>query len=144
MTEITPPESVHALDLEALRSPRVTFWSVWEGGELLGCGALKELGPTSGEIKSMHTANVHRRKGVGSKLLDHILKEAMLRGYDPINLETGATPQFANARAFYERHGFAYRDSFGDYGDDPNSAFMTKRLQSPDASLRLQTDGPPR
>jgi putative acetyltransferase len=128
MYEITPPESVHALDLEALRSPDITFWAAWEGNELLGCGALKELDSRSGEIKSMRTANVHRRKGVASKILEHIIQEAKRRGYDCLNLETGSFPEFAPARALYTRYGFEYRGPFADYIDDPNSVFMTKKL----------------
>ncbi|AUB38856.1 yedL, putative acetyltransferase [Nostoc flagelliforme CCNUN1] len=90
MHEITPPQSVHALDLEALRLPDITFFSAWEGDELLGCGALKELDSRSGEIKSMRTAKAHRRKGVASKILEHIIKEAERRAYHHLNLETGA------------------------------------------------------
>ncbi|MEP0923346.1 GNAT family N-acetyltransferase [Leptolyngbya sp. ST-U4] len=128
MYEITPPESVHALDLEALRSPDITFWAAWEGNELLGCGALKELDPRSGEIKSMRTANIHRRKGVASKILEHLIQEAKRRGYDRLNLETGSFPEFAPARSLYTRYGFEYRGPFADYIDDPNSVFMTKKL----------------
>ena len=89
MKEITPPESVHALDLEALRSPDITFWTAWEGDELLGCGALKQLDSRSGEIKSMRTAKAHRRKGIAGKILEHIIKEAERRAYDCLNLEQG-------------------------------------------------------
>ena len=128
MKQLTPPESVHALDLQALRSPGITFWSAWDGGELLGCGALKELDAKSGEVKSMRTSAPHRRRGVASKLLEHIVGEARRRGYESLNLETGALLEFASARAFYQRHGFAYRGPFADYRDDPNSAFMTRRL----------------
>ncbi|TBR61995.1 GNAT family N-acetyltransferase [Westiellopsis prolifica IICB1] len=128
MYEISPPESVHALDLDALRSPDITFWSAWEGYELLGCGALKELDSRSGEIKSMRTAKAHRRKGVASKILEHIIKEAERRGYDCLNLETGAFSEFAPARALYIRYGFEYRGPFANYIDDPNSVFMTKKL----------------
>lgn len=128
MHEITPPQSVHALDLEALRLPDITFFSAWEGDELLGCGALKELDSRSGEIKSMRTAKAHRRKGVASKILEHIIKEAERRAYDCLNLETGAIPEFAPARALYTRYGFEYRSPFADYIDDPNSVFMTKKL----------------
>jgi len=128
MKEITPPESVHALDLEALRSPDITFWTAWEGNELLGCGALKELDPTSGEVKSMRTAKAQRRRGVASTMLEHIIKEANRRAYDTLNLETGAFPEFAAARALYLRYGFEYRGPFADYIDDPNSIFMTKKL----------------
>ncbi|MDF5710629.1 MAG: GNAT family N-acetyltransferase [Nostoc sp. S4] len=95
MNEITPPQSVHALDLEALRSPDITFFSAWEGDELLGCGALKELDSISGEVKSMRTVKAHHRKGVASKILEHIVKESSRRAYDCLNLETGASPEFA-------------------------------------------------
>lgn len=128
MHEITPPQSIHALDLEALRSPDITFWTAWEGDELLGCGALKELDSKSGEVKSMRTVKAHRRRGIASKILEHIIKEAQQRAYDCLNLETGAFPEFAPARALYARYGFEYRDPFADYLDDPNSVFMTKKL----------------
>ena len=131
MHEITPPQSIHALDLEALRSPDITFWTAWEGNELLGCGALKELDATSGEIKSMRTAKTYRRRGVASKMLEHMIKEAEQRGYNYLNLETGALPEFAPARALYIRYGFEYREPFAEYIDDPNSVFMTKKLQNP-------------
>ncbi|MEH2295013.1 GNAT family N-acetyltransferase [Nostoc sp.] len=128
MHEITPPGSVHAYDLEALRSPNIILFSAWEGDELLGCGALKELSSKSGEVKSMRTAKAHRRRGVASKILEHIIKEAEQRGYDRLNLETGAIPEFALARALYTRYGFEYCGPFADYIDNPNSVFMTKRL----------------
>lgn len=128
MYEITPPESVHALDLDALRSPNITFWSAWEGDELLGCGALKELDSRTGEIKSMRTASAHRRKGVGSMVLEHIIREAERRAYGYLHLETGSMPEFAPGRALYLRYGFDFRGPFADYKDDPNSVFMTKKL----------------
>lgn len=128
MYKITPPESVHALDLEALRSPEITFWTAWEGLELLGCGALKELDTQSGEIKSMRTAKVYRRKGVASKILEHIIAEAMQRAYKRLNLETGSFPEFGPARALYTRYGFEYCGPFAKYIDDPNSVFLTKKL----------------
>jgi putative acetyltransferase len=129
MYEITPPESVHALSLEALRSPDITFWTAWEGDELLGCGALKQLDARSGEVKSMRTAMAHRRKGVASKILEHIIQEAKRRAYDYLHLETGSFAEFAPARALYTQYGFEYRGPFGDYTDDPNSVFMTKKLK---------------
>jgi putative acetyltransferase len=128
MHETTPPESIHALGLEALRSPDITFWSAWEGDELLGCGALKELDARSGEIKSMRTANAHRGRGVASKILEHIINEAKRRAYDCLNLETGAMPEFDPARALYIRYGFEYRGPFAEYTDDPNSVYMTIKL----------------
>jgi putative acetyltransferase len=128
MHEITPPGSVHALDLERLRSPNITFWAAWDDDDLLGCGALKELDSTSGEIKSMRTPAAHRRRGIASKILEHIIEVARQRSYTHLYLETGAFPAFAPARALYQRYGFEYRGPFGDYADDPNSTFMVKTL----------------
>ena len=128
MKEITPPESVHALGVDRLRSPEITVWSAWEGDVLLGCGALKTLGPTSGEIKAMRTADAHRGKGVGSRVLEHIIAEGQRRGYSHLYLETGASADFSAAQRLYERYGFEYRGPFADYIDDPNSVFMAKGL----------------
>jgi putative acetyltransferase len=130
MYAITPPESVHALDVAALRAPGITFWSAWDGDELLGCGALKELDHTCGEIKSMRTVVAHRGRGVASRILDRIVEEAHRRTYHWLYLETGTQTEFAPARALYSRHGFEQRGPFGDYVDDPNSVFMAKRLRA--------------
>ena len=124
----SPPESVHALDLDALRRPDITFWSVRRGPELLGCGALRELDPQHGEIKSMRTAQAHLRQGVAAKLLSHILAEAGRRSYQRLSLETGSMDAFLPARALYERFGFRYCGPFGDYVEDPYSVFMTREL----------------
>ncbi|MBE9080330.1 GNAT family N-acetyltransferase [Romeria aff. gracilis LEGE 07310] len=128
MREITPPESVHALDLTALRSPDITFWSAWLDDQLLGCGALKELDLKTGEIKSMRTARTYRGRGIGSQLLEHIIQVAEQRAYDCLYLETGAMLEFAPARSLYLRYGFEYRGPFGTYVADPNSVFMAKQL----------------
>lgn len=128
MYEITPPESVHALDLEKLRAPDITFWTVWEDDLLLGCGALKELDPRHGEVKSMRTQSAHRRKGAGRVILGHIIAVARERGYERLSLETGSSEDFAPARLLYESAGFTPCGPFGDYCDDPNSAFLTLQL----------------
>ena len=128
MHEVSPPESVHALDIEALRQPEITFWTVWENGELLGCGALKELDAQHAEIKSMRTASRHLRKGVATKLLEHILAEAKRRGYRRLSLETGSMAAFEPARRLYANFGFTYCAPFADYIEDPNSVFMTREL----------------
>ncbi|MEO3431284.1 GNAT family N-acetyltransferase [Pelagibius sp. CAU 1746] len=128
MRSISPPESVHALDLEALRAPEVTFWTLWEGAALLGCGALKQLDPTHGEIKSMHTAAAARGRGVARRMVEHILAAARARGYRRLSLETGATEDFAAARGLYSRFGFTACGPFADYVPDPFSAFMTLEL----------------
>lgn len=129
MHELTPPESVHALDLEELRGPGITFWSAWEGGLLLGCGALKELDPRHGEVKSMRTPNALRRRGAGRALLAHLVAVARARGYERVSLETGAAAAFQPAHRLYESFGFTRCGPFGDYRDDPNSLFMTLRLE---------------
>ena len=128
MASLSPPESVHALDLDGLRRPEISFWTVWEGSELLGCGALKELDPKHGEIKSMRTAMVHRRKGVARAMLDHIIDEAKRRAYDRLSLETGSIEAFEAAQNLYARFGFSYCSPFGNYTEDPNSVFMTRAL----------------
>ncbi|MGF1631377.1 MAG: GNAT family N-acetyltransferase [Kiloniellaceae bacterium] len=129
MRETSPPESVHALDLEALRAPEVTFWTVWDGPALLGCGALKALDPDHGEIKSMHTAQAARGRGVARTMLTHVLGEARRRGYRRLSLETGSMEAFAPARALYAGAGFQVCPPFADYVLDPNSVFMTLELE---------------
>ena len=128
MHEQTPPESVHALGLSELPVPEVTVWSVWRDSELLGCGALKEIDDTHGEIKSMRTATAHLRQGVAQRLLKHIVGEARQRGYRRLSLETGASPGFVAARVLYERYGFIVCGPFADYREDPHSVFMTLAL----------------
>jgi len=124
----SPPESVHALDIEALRKPEITFWTVWESGELLGCGALKELNSQHAEIKSMRTSSRHLRRGVAKNLLNHILEEAKRRGYSRLSLETGSMEAFEPARKLYANFGFTYCEPFADYVEDPYSVFMTRVL----------------
>ena len=124
----SPPESIHALGLEKLRSPEITFWSAWEGKELLGCGALKELDSGHGEVKSMRTSSQHLRKGVARRMLQHIIDEAKRRGYRRLSLETGSMAAFEPARSLYASFGFRYCNPFADYPGDPNSVFMTLEL----------------
>jgi putative acetyltransferase len=130
MRKISPPESIHALPLERLREREITFWTAWEKGELLGCGALKELDARHGEIKSMRTSSQHLRKGVAKALLDHIIGEAERRGYRRLSLETGSMEAFEPARQLYARAGFTFCEPFADYIDDPNSVFMMKELEA--------------
>jgi putative acetyltransferase len=128
MHRTSPPESVHALDLDALRRDDITFWAVWDGETLAGCGALRELAPGHGEVKSMRTAQTHLRRGVAAAMLDHVVAEARRRGYARLSLETGSMAYFAPARALYAGAGFASCAPFGDYTEDPNSVFMTRSL----------------
>jgi len=129
MHEHSPPESVHALDLTGLLQPEINFWTVWSRDELLGCGALKELTPAHGEIKSMRTASSHRRKGVARAMLEYIIAEARRRAYARLSLETGSMVAFEPARRLYESFGFTYCPPFGDYREDPNSVFLTRNLE---------------
>jgi putative acetyltransferase len=124
----TAPGSAHALDLAGLQSPDVRFWAIWENGELLGVGALKQLSPDQGEVKSMHTVQSTRRHGAGSAMLRHIIDIARSRGMTRLSLETGSWDYFIPARTFYKRHGFVECAPFGDYVADPHSVFMTLDL----------------
>ncbi|MFT7462969.1 MAG: putative acetyltransferase [Pseudohongiellaceae bacterium] len=128
MAKLSPPESIHALDLEALRAPAVSFWTLWQGSELAGCGALKELDPSHGELKSMRTAATYLRQGVAATILQHMLDIAQRRGYQRLSLETGSMDGFAAARALYARFGFLPCGPFADYAEDPNSVFMTRSV----------------
>ena len=127
----SPPESTHVLDLDGLRAPAVSFWSAWEGPNLIGCGALKQIDPVHGEIKSMHTAAGHRGRGVGVAILKHIVAEARARGLRRLSLETGSMAAFAPARALYTGFGFTECPPFGTYKLDPNSVFMALDLATP-------------
>ena len=128
MHALSPPESVHALDLTALQRPDITFWSAWEGPLLLGCGALKELDALHGEVKSMRTPDALRRRGAGRALLALIIQVAQRRGYGRLSLETGSMAAFEPAQRLYASFGFVFCQPFADYRPDPNSVFMTLRL----------------
>ncbi len=132
MHEWSPAKSVHALDLEALRAPEITFLTAWEDGLLMGCGALKALSETHGEVKSMRTPSARRGRGAARLILRHIISLAEQRNYELLSLETGSQPGFAPARTLYERHGFVFCGPFKGYTDDPNSIFMQLRLPRSD------------
>jgi putative acetyltransferase len=128
MQSISPPESKHALDLEGLRHPSITFWSVWDSDQLAGCGAIKELDATHAELKSMRTAASCKGRGIASMLLGFIIKESRSRGYRRLSLETGSVSYFDAAISLYQKHGFEYCAPFSSYKEDPHSVFMTKWL----------------
>jgi putative acetyltransferase len=128
MLAASPPESCHFLPIDGLRQPAVTVWSLWQDGALLGCGALKDLGGAAGEIKSMHTREGFRSRGLGRRMLEHILAEARRRKYTALWLETGSADSFMPARKLYEVYGFSYCGPFADYAEDPHSIFMTLTL----------------
>ena len=128
MHQHSPPESVHALDINALRHPSIRFWTAYAHGELLGCGALKRLNPDHGELKSMRAADGHLRKGVARALLRHIESAARAEGIRRLSLETGSTAPFAAALRMYANEGFVNCGPFADYALNPFSVFMTKLL----------------
>lgn len=128
MARHSPEESIHALDLPALRAPDISFWTAWDDTELLGCGALKELDSAHGEIKSMRTAKAHLGRGVATAILTHLIDEARRRSYTRLSLETGSGAAFDPALTLYEKFGFVYCEPFGDYEEDPFSRFMTLEL----------------
>jgi putative acetyltransferase len=127
----TAPGSAHALDAGGLRSPDITFWTIWEDETLLGFGALRRISSDHGEVKSMHTAKAMRRRGAGSAMLRHIIATARARGMSRLSLETGSWDYFRPAQALYESHGFETGPPFGDYVPDPNSVFMSLDLREP-------------
>jgi len=128
MYATSPPESVHALDVEKLKMPEITFFSCWQDAQLMGCAAIKHLDPDHAELKSMRTTPLARKQGVGSTLLQHVIGVAETRGYKKLSLETGAEDFFQPARNLYEKFGFQYCEPFNGYWDDPNSKFMTLTL----------------
>jgi len=126
----SPACSVHALDLEGLKGPKVTFYSAWMNEELYGCGALHELSNTHAELKSMRTVKQAQRKGIASAILNHLIEESRQRSYTRLSLETGSQSSFLPARKFYEHHGFSQTKPFADYTDDPNSIYYTLELHA--------------
>jgi putative acetyltransferase len=126
----TAPGSAHALDLAGLQSPDIRFWTIWDGNMLVGFGALKRLAPDHGEVKSMHTVESLRGRGVGTAMLRHIIAAARGSGFVRLSLETGSWAYFQPAQALYRKHGFVECPPFADYGPDPNSVFMTLELQA--------------
>jgi putative acetyltransferase len=122
----SPAGAVHALNLEGLRQPDITFWSAWQGDSLAGCGALRELTESHGEVKSMRTAASCLRQGVAAKLLEHVIAVARERGYERLSLETGNSEDFAAARKLYSKFGFSQCPPFDNYVDDGFSICMTR------------------
>jgi putative acetyltransferase len=129
----TPPEHVHALDIEGLLDPAVTFVSFRRGGELLGVGALKQLDRHHAELKSMHTAQAARGRGIGRAILDHLIAVARERGCRRVSLETGTMDAFAPARSLYASAGFRPCGPFGDYSPSRSNTFMTLSLDAADS-----------
>ncbi|MGY5738011.1 GNAT family N-acetyltransferase [Vibrio antiquarius] len=128
MYATSPPESVHALDVSKLKLPSITFWTGWDGEQLLGCVAMSQLEDGHAELKSMRTTPSARKQGVASRLLNHVIEQAKHQGIQRLSLETGSMAFFEPAHRLYEKYGFAYCEPFGDYQPDPNSRFITLAL----------------
>ena len=126
MYATSPPECVHALDVKALKSPEITFFSTWINNKLAACIAIKRLSPSEAELKSMRTVHAFRGKGVASKQLEHVLNFAQEQGYERISLETGTQDYFKPARDLYQKFGFTDCGPFSSYQLNPNSHFMTR------------------
>jgi putative acetyltransferase len=124
MRENSPPGTSYALDLSELQVPHITVWSAWFGEEIAGCGALKEIEPGWGEVKSMRTATAHLRKGVAAALLEHIIATAASRGYRRLSLETGTSTEYDAATALYRKRGFRNGEIFADYAPSPHNQFL--------------------
>jgi len=130
MKSVSPPESKHALDVDSLKNPSITFWTIRDGEELVGCGALMELDAGQGEIKSMRTLPARRGEGIASRMLRHIISRARERGMEVLRLETGSMPFFEPAKALYRRFGFGECPPFADYKPDPNSVFFERFIDA--------------
>lgn len=128
MQENSPADSVHALDLSGLQTPDVSVWTAWDGDQLMGIGALKQLSSSAGEIKSMRTDSEHLRKNVGLSILDHIIAEAKSRAYVKLSLETGSGEEFEPALNMYRKRGFTNGEAFGDYLASDFNQFMHLEL----------------
>jgi len=128
MISVSPPQSRHVLDLDGLRQAAITFWTMRVADQVIACGALKAISADHAEIKSMRTAQGHRGRGIASLMLRHIIGEAKARGYRRLSIETGSMEFFKPARALYAKHGFAVCPPFANYGEDPNSVFMSIEL----------------
>jgi putative acetyltransferase len=128
MHEHSPPESVHAFDVEKLRQPGVTFWTAWLGADIVCCGALKRLDTNRGELKSMRVADGFLGRGYGRAMLEHLVDEARARGMTSLWLETGSAPAFTPALRLYESAGFVRSGPFDGYVEDPFSIFMRRDI----------------
>lgn len=136
MHATSPAESIHALEITAIKNPSLTFWRAQEQDLVLGCIALKELNDNHAEIKSMRTDIKARNKGVGSQLLSHVIKIAEERNYKRLSLETGTMDFFKPAIHLYKKYGFQFCQPFGSYKKDPNSCFMTRQIITQSSQMK--------
>ena len=126
--ETSPPEHVHALEIPQLIEDHVSFYSIRVDGQVLGVGAIQEIDPDHGELKSIHTAEAARGRGIGRAMVDHLLQVARSQGYTRVSLETGSMEEFRPSRILYEKMGFEVCPPFGKYWENEYSTCMTLEL----------------
>ena len=125
LRSVSPEGSAHVLDIPGLKISSIKFWSLWDNNQLIGCGALKFLSNTHGEFKSIRVADKHRKKGMGEKIISHLITEAKKIGIKKLSIETGAGEFFLPARKLFKKFGFKTCKPFAHYKDDPNSCYFS-------------------
>ena len=128
LRSVSPAGSTHVLDIDGLKDPSIKFWSLWENNKLIGCGALKFLEKDNGEFKSIRVADEFRKKGIGERIINHLIEEAKKLEISKLSIETGAGEFFAPARKLFNKFGFKKSEPFAHYKVDPNSCYFTLDL----------------
>jgi putative acetyltransferase len=128
LRSVSPAGSTHVLDIDGLKDPSIKFWSLWEDNKLIGCGALKFLEKEHGEFKSIRVADEFRKKGIGERIINHLIEEAKKLEISKLSIETGAGEFFAPARKLFNKFGFKKSEPFAHYKVDPNSCYFTLDL----------------
>ena len=128
LRSVSPAGSTHVLDIDGLKDPSIKFWSLWENNKLIGCGALKFLEKDHGEFKSIRVADEFRKKGIGERIINHLIEEAKKLEISKLSIETGAGEFFAPARKLFNKFGFKKSEPFAHYKVDPNSCYFTLDL----------------
>ena len=128
LRSVSPAGSTHVLDIDGLKDPSIKFWSLWENNKLIGCGALKFLEKDHGEFKSIRVADEFRKKGIGERIINHLIEEAKKLEISKLSIETGAGKFFAPARKLFNKFGFKKSEPFAHYKVDPNSCYFTLDL----------------
>ena len=128
LRSVSPEGSTHVLDIDGLKDPSIKFWSLWENNEIIGCGALKFLEKGHGEFKSIRVADNFRKKGIGEKIINHLILEAKKLNIVKLSVETGAGNFFQPARKLFNKFGFKECPPFAHYKEDPNSCYYTLEI----------------
>ena len=128
LRSVSPVGSTHVLDIDGLKDPSIKFWSLWENNKLIGCGALKFLEKNHGEFKSIRVADEFRKKGIGERIIEHLIEEAKKLEISKLSIETGAGEFFLPARNLFSKFGFKLCPPFAHYKEDPHSCYYTLNL----------------